>query len=181
MSSVNPGNQDISILPKAYEPKNYEDKIYTRWEDSGFFHPDTCVEEGVTDEDAAHFSMVLPPPNVTGTLHMGHAAMLAIEDVIARWHRMKGDKTLWIPGTDHAAIATQAKVEKLLIEKEGMKDPRAELGREAFLERVREFAQESHDTIVNQCKKMGASLDWKMEAYTLDEARSLAVDRKSTR
>ncbi len=162
-------------LPKAYEPKKYEDDIYARWEDSGYFHPDKCVEDDLTDIDAPHFSMVLPPPNVTGTLHMGHAAMLAIQDVIARHHRMRGDKTLWIPGTDHAAIATQAKVEKLLIEKEGLKDPRQELGREGFLERVREFAQESHDTIVRQCRKMGASLDWKMEAYTLDEARNLAV------
>src|SRR3989344_4583622 len=162
-------------LAKAYEPQKYEDNIYKHWEESGLFDPDKCVAEGVTTENAKYFSMVLPPPNVTGTLHMGHAVMLAIQDVMTRYHRMKGDKTLWIPGTDHAAIATQAKVEKLLIEKEGMKDPRAELGREAFLERVREFAQESHDTIVNQCKKMGASLDWKMEAYTLDEARSLAV------
>ncbi|MBU0546187.1 valine--tRNA ligase, partial [Patescibacteria group bacterium] len=162
-------------LSKAYEPKKFEDEIYRRWEESGFFHPDKCVELGVTADDAEHFSCVLPPPNVTGTLHMGHAAMLAIEDVIIRYHRMKGDKTLWVPGTDHAAIATQTKVEKILMEKEGMKDPKVELGRENFLERVREYAQESHDTIVNQCKKMGSSLDWKMEAYTLDETRSLAV------
>jgi len=162
-------------LPKSYEPQKYEDDIYRRWEESGYFHPEKMMEDGLIADDAPHFSMVLPPPNVTGTLHMGHAAMLAIEDLIARYHRMKGEKTLWIPGTDHAAIATQTKVEKLLMEKEGMKDPRTELGRENFLERVREFAQESHDTIINQCKKMGASLDWKMEAYTLDEARNLAV------
>jgi len=121
-------------LPKAYEPKKYEDKIYERWEDSGYFHPDKCVEDNLIEDDAPHFSMVLPPPNVTGTLHLGHAVMLAIQDVIARYHRMRGYKTLWIPGTDHAAIATQAKVEKLLMEKEGMKDPRQELGREDRLE-----------------------------------------------
>lgn len=161
-------------LPKAYNPKDYEDKIYADWEKCGFFNPDTCVKEGVTKQDAPAFSIVLPPPNVTGTLHMGHAAMLALQDLLMRYHRLKGDKTLWLPGTDHAAIATQTKVEKILM-KEGMEDPRKELGREKFLARVEKFAQESHDTIVNQCKKMGSSLDWSREAYTLDEARNLAV------
>jgi valyl-tRNA synthetase len=160
-------------LEKAYEAKKYEDDIYKKWEASGFFNPDTCVKEKVANS-GKYFSMVLPPPNVTGVLHMGHAAMLAIEDVMARYHRMKGDKTLWLPGTDHAAIATQTKVEKLLMEK-GMKDPRKELGREKFLEEVDKFAKASHDTIVNQCKKMGSSLDWSREAFTLDEKRSLAV------
>ncbi len=162
-------------LAKAYEPQKYESDIYKRWEESGFFDSDVCVNQEVTAVDAPYFSIVLPPPNVTGTLHMGHAVMLAIQDALTRYHRMKGDKTLWVPGTDHAAIATQTKVEKLLMEKEGMKDPRQELGREKFLERVEEYAQESHDTIVNQCRKMGASLDWSREAYTLDEERNLAV------
>lgn len=161
-------------LPKAYEPSLYEDKIYERWEKSGFFNPDVCIEKGICAKDAKHFSIVLPPPNVTGTLHIGHAMMLAIQDVMIRYHRMKGDKTLWLPGTDHAAIATQTKVEKLLIEK-GLKDPKKELGREKFLAEVNKFARESHDTIINQCKKMGASLDWSREAFTLDEKRSLAV------
>ncbi len=161
-------------LPKAYEPKNYEDKIYKRWEESGFFSPDICEKKGkVTSTET--FSVVLPPPNVTGTLHMGHAAMLALQDVMTRYHRMKGDKTLWVPGTDHAAVATESKVEKMLIEK-GMKKPKAELGREKFLKHVEKFAQESHDTIVNQAKKMGASLDWSREAYTLDPARNRAVN-----
>ena len=160
-------------LPKVYEPQQYEDAIYKKWEESGLFNPDVCVEKGVTTSDAEPFSIVLPPPNVTGTLHMGHAAMLAIEDVMVRYHRMKGDKTLWVPGTDHAAIATQSKVEKMILEKEGK--TKYDLGREEFLKRVEEFAQESHDTIVNQCKKMGASLDWSREAYTLDEKRNLAV------
>lgn len=161
-------------LAKAYEPKQFEDNIYKKWEDSGFFNPDVCIQKGVCKKNAPAYSIVLPPPNVTGTLHMGHAAMLAIEDVLVRYHRMKGDKTLWLPGTDHAAIATQTKVEKLLMEK-GIKEPKVELGREKFLDEVNKFAQQSHDTIVNQSKKMGSSLDWSREAFTLDHKRSLAV------
>lgn len=161
-------------LEKAYEPHKHEDEIYKRWEESGLFNPDVCIEQGITSKDAKHFSIVLPPPNVTGTLHMGHAAMLAIEDTIVRYHRMKGEKTLWVPGTDHAAVATESKVEGILIQ-EGMQKPKEELGREAFLARVNQFAKESHDTIINQCKKMGSSLDWSREAYTLDEERNLAV------
>ena len=161
-------------LPKAYEPQKYEDSIYKRWEESGFFNPDNCEKADLLDKSKGSFSMVLPPPNVTGTLHIGHASMLAIEDLIIRYKRMQGFQTLWLPGTDHAAIATQTKVEKLLIEK-GIKEPKKELGREKFLSEVEKFAQESHDTIVNQCKKMGSSMDWSREAYTLDEARNLAV------
>lgn len=161
-------------LPKAYEPQKYEDGIYEKWLNSGFFNPDVCIEKGVCKNESSHFSVVLPPPNVTGTLHIGHAMMLAIQDLMVRYHRMKGDKTLWLPGADHAAIATQTKVEKLLMEK-GIKEPKKELGREKFLQEVEKFAKESHDTIVNQCKKMGSSLDWSREAYTLDEPRNLAV------
>jgi valyl-tRNA synthetase len=157
---------------KPYDPKETEDKIYMRWEDSGFFNPDTCIVKDIAKKDADIFSIVLPPPNVTGTLHTGHALTLIIEDIMVRYARMQGKRTLWLPGTDHAAIATQTKVEKLL-EKEGLK--RKEMGREAFLKRVENFAQNSHDSIVNQCKKMGASLDWSREAYTLDENRNLAV------
>jgi len=165
----------MGSLAKSYEPKKYEDDIYKSWEDSGFFNPDVCIEKGVTDRNANPFTIILPPPNVTGTLHMGHAAMLAIEDVMVRYHRMKGDKTLWVPGTDHAAVATESKVEKMLIESGEFKKPKEELGREKFLERVGKFAQESHDTIVNQSKKMGSSLDWSREAFTLDDKRNLAV------
>ncbi len=160
-------------LSKAFEAKQYEDSIYKRWEESGFFNPDVCVEKGVTDARAEAFTVILPPPNVTGTLHMGHASMLAIEDLMVRYHRMKGEKTLWLPGTDHAAIATQSKVEKMIKEKEGKS--RYDLGRDPFLARVHQFAKESHDTIVNQCKKMGSSLDWSREAFTLDEPRNRAV------
>lgn len=160
-------------LPKAYEAERYENNIYKRWEDSGFFDPDFCVKQGISKEDAPAFSIVLPPPNVTGTLHIGHAVMLAIEDVMIRYHRMKGDRTLWVPGTDHAAIATQEKVEKIMWNEE--KRTRHDLGREAFLERVRNYARNSHDTIVNQAKRMGTSMDWSREYYSLDEKRNRAV------
>src|SRR3989339_12557 len=165
-------NIDPKLL-KPYDPKETEDRIYKIWEESGFFNPDVCIEKGVTDKDATTFSMVLPPPNVTGTLHLGHAATLTIEDIMTRFARMQGKRTLWLPGTDHAAIATQSKVEKILEKEEGKR--KTDLGREEFLKRVNKFAQESHDTIINQSKKMGASLDWSREAFTLDEKRNLAV------
>lgn len=155
-----------------YKPEETEEKIYKAWLDSGVFDPDICIQKGITNNTAETFSMVLPPPNVTGILHMGHAAMIAIEDIIVRYERMNGKRTLWIPGTDHAAIATQSKVEKI-IEKEGAN--KHKLGREAFMIRVEQYAQESHDTIISQIKKMGASIDWSREAFTLDEKRSLAV------
>lgn len=159
---------------KPYDPQTCEDAIYHSWETSGFFNPDVCIEKGVTDKDAETFSIVLPPPNVTGVLHTGHASMLAVEDILVRYHRMKGHRTLWIPGTDHAAIATQSKVEKILQKEE--KKTRHDLGREEFLGRVHTFAQESHDTIVHQVRKMGSSLDWSREAFTLDEPRRCAVN-----
>ncbi len=158
---------------RPYNPAENEDAIYQRWQDSGFFNPDRCIAAGITSSDAEPFSIVLPPPNVTGTLHMGHAAMLAIQDALIRYHRMRGKKTLWLPGTDHAAIATQSKVEKEIYKKE--KKTRHDLGRDVFLKRVEQFAQESHDTIVRQVKKMGSSVDWSREAFTLDEKRTRAV------
>ena len=158
---------------KPYNPTETEDRIYKLWEESGFFNPDICIEKGITNKEAETFSMVLPPPNVTGTLHLGHAATLTIEDIMIRYARMQGKRTLWLPGTDHAAIATQTKVEKLLEKEEGKR--KTDLGREEFLKRVEKFAQESHDTIINQCKKIGTSLDWSREAYTLDGKRNLAV------
>ena len=158
---------------KPYDPTQTEPEIYKKWEESGLFNPDVSIEKNYTAADAEKFSIVLPPPNVTGTMHTGHALMLAIEDSIVRYHRMTGKKTLWIPGTDHAAIATQTKVEKILLKEE--KKSRHDLGREEFLNRVNKFAQESHDTIVNQVKSMGASVDWSREAFTLDETRGHAV------
>lgn len=153
-------------LAKTYNASDFEDKIYENWEKKGFFNPD-----GLNKATKA-YAIVMPPPNVTGTLHLGHATMLALEDILVRFYRMAGRCSLWLPGTDHAAIATQAKVEKILKE-EGT--DRHNLGREKFLERVKSFAQDSHDTIVNQTKKMGSSCDWSREAYTLDETRSKAV------
>ncbi len=155
---------------KPYSPAETEFLVYKTWEDSNYFNPDHLPERNQKGEP---FTIVLPPPNVTGTLHMGHAAMLAIEDILIRYKRMQGFKTLWVPGTDHAAIATQSKVEKELEKKEGKR--RHELGREEFLKRVNAFAQDSHDTIVNQVRKMGASIDWSREAFTLDEKRTIAV------
>lgn len=160
-------------LGKPYDPLATEDRIYELWQESGFFNPDICIEKGATKQDAEPFSIVLPPPNVTGTLHIGHAAMLVIEDIMVRFARMNGMRTLWLPGTDHAAIATQSKVEKIIEKEEGKR--KQDLGREEFLNRVNKFAQESHDTIVNQVKKMGASVDWSREAFTLDEKRNFAV------
>lgn len=158
---------------KPYDPVTTESTIYERWVASGFFNPEACVAAGIAARNAEPYTITLPPPNVTGVLHVGHAAMLAVEDILVRYHRMRGYRTLWIPGTDHAAIATQSKVEKLLQKEEGVS--RHDLGREAFLERVRTFAQDSHDTIVRQVHGMGASLDWSREAFTLDEVRERAV------
>jgi len=161
------------MLDKKYDPKTTEEEIYKLWERSGYFTPEKCIKDGICDKDSDTFSIALPPPNVTGNLHMGHAVMLVIEDIMVRFNRMRGKRTLWIPGTDHAAIATQSKVEKMLYEKE--KKTRHDLGREVFLKRVEQFAKESHSIITEQIRKMGASVDWDREAFTLDGPRSLAV------
>ena len=160
-------------LPKNYDPAATEPRVYQRWLDSGFFNPDTCIAKGVTPADAAPFTIMMPPPNVTGVLHMGHAMMLTLEDIMVRFARMRGRRTLWLPGTDHAAIATQSVVEKSIHKKESVS--RHDLGREELLRRVEQFASESHATITSQIKVMGASCDWSREAFTLDEPRSLAV------
>jgi valyl-tRNA synthetase len=154
---------------KPYNPKDTEGAIYDTWEKSELFNPDKLPERHIEP-----FSIVLPPPNVTGTLHAGHAMMLAIQDTLIRFERMRGKKTLWLPGVDHAAIATQSKVEEIIYKKDGK--TRYDIGRENLLEEVNKFAKESHDTIVSQVKRMGSSLDWSREAYTLDEKRSLAVN-----
>lgn len=158
---------------KPYSPAETEPKVYEKWQTDGFFKPETCIEKGMTKADAPVFSIVQPPPNVTGTLHMGHALATTLEDIMARYHRMKGFRTLWIPGTDHAAIATQSKVEGIIYKEEGKR--RQDLGREELLKRIDAFAKASHDTIVNQVKKLGASVDWSREAFTLDDKRNLAV------
>ncbi|MDO8462761.1 MAG: valine--tRNA ligase [bacterium] len=156
-------------FPTRYDPSG-EAELYRTWEDAGHFKPSEIARTGEV------FSMVLPPPNATGTLHVGHAVMLAIEDMMVRYHRMRGDRTVWIPGTDHAAIATQHVVEKKL-KKENVQGRRTrhELGREAFLREVEAFVAASQHRIIEQSKAMGASLDWSRLAYTLDAPRSLAV------
>ncbi len=163
-------------IPKAYDPKKVEDKIYKAWEKSDFFNPDNLPRENIKkDKDGKEltYTIVLPPPNITSKLHLGHAAMLAIEDLLIRYHRMKGYRTLWIPGTDHAAIATQNVVEKKLLKEEKL--TRHDLGREKFLKKVWEYLEETQAVILNQTRKMGASLDWSREAFTLDKQREKAV------
>lgn len=158
---------------KPYNSLEQEDKMLSLWHMSGYTNPDVCIEKGVTAADAETFSIVLPPPNVTGTLHMGHAAMLAIEDILIRYHRMKGYKTLWLPGTDSAAIATQSKVEEALYKQE--KKTRHDIGREDLLKRIDIFTEASKEIIIDQLKRMGSSLDWSRYAYTMDEKRYGAV------
>ncbi len=158
---------------KPYNPTEREPEMLELWEKSGYANPDVCIEKGVTKADAEAYSIVLPPPNVTGTLHMGHAAMLAIEDILIRYHRMRGYRTLWLPGTDSAAIATQSKVETDMYKAE--KKTRHDVGREELLKRIEKFTDESKATIINQTKKMGSSLDWSRYAYTMDEKRYGAV------
>ncbi|MDP3661365.1 MAG: class I tRNA ligase family protein [bacterium] len=155
-------------LLKPYQPDETEARIYKLWEESGYFSPDNLPGERTTP-----FTIIMPPPNVTGVLHMGHALMLTLQDIMIRYKRMRGFKTLWLPGTDHAAIATQSRVEKEIYKNE--KKTRHDMGREEFLKRVEVFAKKSHDTIVSQIKVMGASCDWSREAFTLDEKRTEAV------
>ena len=160
-------------LPKAYTPEAYEDKIYEKWEKSGYFNPDICVKKKVCAKDAKPFTIILPPPNITDKLHLGHGFTLAIEDLLIRYHRMKGDRTLWLPGTDHAAIATQNVVERNILEDEGK--TRHDLGKKKFLKKVWDFVKVTQATILKQTRKMGASLDWSRQAFTLDEPRKKAV------
>lgn len=152
-------------IPKAYDPSKFEAEIYQRWESSGAF-------KAKVNPKKKPFTIIMPPPNATGTLHLGHAVMLALQDIMARYHRMKGFETLWLPGTDHAAIATQNKVEKNLALKN---ITRHDLGRKKFLKEVEAFVEESKSTIRNQVRKMGSSCDWSREVYTLDAGPSLAV------
>src|SRR3989344_2730659 len=160
-------------IPKAYEASRVEDAIYKKWEESGFFNP-----ENLPGSRKKSFSIAMPPPNATGILHVGHAVMLAIQDIATRFQRMRGKRTLWLPGTDHAAIATQTVVEKI-IAKEGK--TRQGMGREKFLERVNEFVKNSQNAIHEQMRKMGASCDWSRERYTLDDGLSKAVSEAFVR
>lgn len=167
----NPNIPEVFLKP--YDSKENESKLYALWEESGFFNPDVCIEKGITENDAEHFSIVLPPPNVTGTLHMGSALMLAIEDIVVRHARMNGKKTLWLPGTDSAAIATQTRVEKEIQKAEGK--TRHDLGREELMKRIDIFIEQNKTTMIAQMRSLGASLDWSRYAYTMDAKRYDAV------
>ncbi len=158
---------------KPYEPAASEDNIYALWERSGYFDPDVCIERGITKSGAEPFTIVLPPPNVTGVLHIGHTYEDTLQDALIRFARMRGKRALWIPGTDSAAIATQSRVEKNIQKDE--KKTRHDLGREELVRRVSEFAKEHEGRILGQIRKVGASLDWSRYAYTLDEKRYRAV------
>ena len=153
-------------LPKQYDPKQVEDKIYKMWMDGGYFHAER-------DPEKKPFTIVIPPPNVTGQLHLGHAVDETLQDVLTRYKRMKGYSALWLPGYDHAGIATQIKVEEMLRNEEGL--TRFDLGREKFLDRVWDWKNKYGDRIVTQLKTLGSSCDWERQRFTMDEGCSKAV------
>ena len=156
----------MSELPKTYDPKSVEDKLYKFWVDSGFFHAEV-------NPDKKPYTIVIPPPNVTGQLHMGHAFDETLQDILIRFKRMQGYEALWMPGTDHAGIATQIKVEENLRKEEGL--TRYDLGREEFLKRVWAWKDKFGSRIISQLKKLGTSCDWDRERFTMDEGCSKAV------
>ena len=156
----------MTMLEKTFDPKAAEPRLYAQWEESGLFAPKT-------DGAAEAYSIVIPPPNVTGSLHIGHALNNTLQDILARYNRMKGKAVLWLPGTDHAGIATQMVVERKLAA-EGQPG-RREMGRDAFVEKVWEWKAESGGTIIRQLRRLGASCDWSRERFTLDEGLNEAV------
>ena len=155
-------------LSKSYDPKKVEDRIYNLWLRSGFFNPDKLPRN-----HKKAFTICLPPPNITGFLHLGHALNILVQDILIRWKRMLGLKTLWIPGTDHAGIATQNAVEKEL-KKEGKS--RFDLGKKEFIERVWQWKKKYGNIILDQIKKIGASCDWSRTKFTLDKNYVQAVN-----
>lgn len=158
------------MLEKTYQPSEIEGRIYNRWTRSGAFH---CGLPDRTKADAKPYCIVIPPPNVTGSLHMGHALNNTLQDILVRFERMRGRDVLWQPGTDHAGIATQMVVERQLLEKN--EPNRRSIGREAFVRRVWEWKSESGGTIINQLRRLGASCDWERERFTMDDGLSKAV------
>lgn len=157
---------DNKNIAKTYDPSQFEDRLYKTWVEKGYFHAEI-------NPDKKPFTIVIPPPNVTGQLHMGHALDETLQDILIRYKRMQGYNALWIPGTDHAGIATQIKVEESLRLNEGL--TRYDLGREAFLDRVWDWKKHFGDRIINQLKKIGSSCDWDRERFTMDEGCSKAV------
>jgi len=158
--------EDNKNIAKTYNPSEFEDKLYKQWVDNGYFHAEV-------DSKKEPFTIVIPPPNVTGQLHMGHALDETLQDILIRYKRMQGFNALWVPGTDHAGIATQIKVEESLRVNEGL--TRYDLGYEKFLERVWDWKNKFGDRIINQLKKIGSSCDWDRERFTMDEGCSKAV------
>lgn len=156
----------LENLPKNYDPKDFEDRLYSFWNDNGYFTPEI-------NKDKTPFTIMMPPPNVTGSLHMGHALNNTIQDILIRWKRMEGFEALWLPGTDHASISTEVKVVEKL-KREGRS--KEELGREAFIEEAWEWTHLYGGTIKNQLKKLGVSCDWSRDRFTLDEMLSNAVE-----
>src|SRR3984893_3181058 len=154
------------MLDKTYTPSEIEPRLYEGWERAGAFAADP-------NSNATPYTIMIPPPNVTGSLHMGHALTFTVQDTLIRWRRMQGRDALWQPGTDHAGIATQMVVERLLAD-QGNVDRRA-MGREAFIERVWQWKAESGGTITRQLRRLGASLDWQRERFTMDDGLSVAV------
>lgn len=160
-------------VPPQYNPKETEDKIYRLWQESGFFNPDNLPKAANHKLKTKSYTIVVPPPNVTGSLHLGHALNATIQDILIRKKRMEGYKTLWLPGTDHAGIATQNVIEKEL-KKEGKS--RHDLGREKFTERVWEWKEKYGNIILEQFKKLGSSMDWSRTRFTMDEAYQHSVE-----
>jgi valyl-tRNA synthetase len=159
-------------LPKTYDFRTTEERIYRWWENQGYFRPSNDPHKPGFDPSLKPFVISIPPPNVTGELHLGHALFVSMEDLMIRYHRMKGIPTLWVPGTDHAGIATQLQVEKMLA-REGLK--REEIGREEFLRRTWDWKNKYGGIITQQIRRLGASCDWDRERFTLDEGLSCAV------
>jgi len=160
-------------LPKTYDFKNTEQRIYEMWEQNGYFKPSNDPNHAGHDSTKKPYVISIPPPNVTGQLHTGHAMFVSLEDLMIRYHRMKGIPTLWVPGSDHAGIATQLQVERHLLRTEEV--TREEIGREKFLEHSWAWKEEYRERITNQIRRLGASCDWSRERFTLDEGLSKAV------
>src|SRR4051812_28598378 len=167
MSSIDP-----SSIPNRFEFAEAQSRIYREWESRGFFHAEP-PKAGEEDKSKGPYCIVIPPPNVTGALHLGHALNNTLQDIQIRMHRMQGFNTLWMPGTDHAGIATQAVVEKRLREEEGK--TRHDLGREGLVERIWEWKEVYEKRILDQLKQMGCSCDWARTRFTFDEGCSRAV------
>ena len=156
-------------LAKTYNPAGLEDRLYKKWEENGYFH-------AKVDKSKKPFTIVMPPPNVTGKLHMGHALDNTMQDILIRYKKMQGYNTLWQPGTDHAAISTEVKVTEALKE-QGI--DKKELGREGFLKKAWEWKEEYSGRIINQLKKIGSAADWQRERFTMDEGCSKSEAKRS--